>query len=496
MALLIGLDLGTTNAKAAAYTLDGEMVAHASVGYPTHYPQPGRPEQRPADWTAALSRALRELTASLGERKRQLAGIGLSAHGPALVLVDADGNLLTDTCATWQDEHFIPQGQRLLDVVGPGWLGLGMPLSGFPARLLWMVEEQPDFTARARYALGIKDYLVGWLTGNFATEPSSGPGRDDWWPPVFDAAGWPLERLAPVLSSTAVAGSLRDDLAKALDLPPGIPVVMGLNDGASATLASTLTQPGDAMVTIATNGVVRLVLPEPVAPDDRLDYGLFCWPYVDDLWIAGGFAKCGASALDWFARLLTDQPQDFDRLFAEAGDAPPGSRGVTFMPYLIGRGTPYPDPAAQGSFLGLTLAHRRGDLVRAVLEGVAFALRDIFEHFTTMDAAVARMHISGGGARSPVWRQIIADVLGHDLHYYAGDSALGAAIVGSVGLGLHRNFPSAVGAMTHVLEETVPVNTGIYDDLYREFQRVRDRIYMSGEPRRDALLGVRNREGV
>jgi xylulokinase len=239
-----------------------------------------------------------------------------------------------------------------------------------------------------------------------------------------------------------------------------------------------------------------MVLSEPVPPDDRLDYGLFCWPYVDDLWIVGGFAKCGASALDWFARLLTDESQDFDRLFAEADDSPPGSRGVTFVPYLMGRGSPDPNPAAQGSFLGLTLAHQRGDLARAVLEGVAFALRDILEHFGDMSKTIRRLRLSGGGARSPVWRQIIADVLGYPLHYYSGDSALGAAIVASVGLGLHRNFPMAVGAMTHVLEETVPVNTGIYDDLYRDFQRVRDHLYMPDELRRDALLRIRDGEGM
>jgi xylulokinase len=490
MALLIGLDLGTTNAKAAAYTLDGDMVAQASVGYPTLYPQPGRAEQRPADWIAALRRVLRELMISLGERRRELAGIGLSAHGPGLVLVDADRKLLTDPCATWQDERFIPRGQCLLDAVGPEWLGLGMPRSGFPARLLWMVEEQPEAAARAAYALGIKDYLVGWLTGSFATEPSSGPGRADWWPPVFDAAGWPLERLAPVLPSTATAGGLRDDLAQELGLPPGLPVIMGLNDGASATLASAMTQPGDAMVTVATNGVVRLVLGEPITPLDRLGYALFCWPYVDDLWMAGGFAKCGASALDWFARLLADPQPDFDRLFTEAAESPPGSRGVTFVPYLIGRGSPDADPTAQGSFLGLTLAHQRADLARAVLEGVAFALRDILEHFGYMGKTVRCVRISGGGARSPVWRQIVADVLGYPLRYYAGDSTLGAAIVASVGLGLHSDFLSAVGAMTHTLEEAVPVNTGAYDDFYHEFQRVRDRVYPPDGNQPDTIYRV------
>jgi xylulokinase len=498
MTLLIGLDLGTTNAKAVAYTLEGETVAQASAAYPAFYPQPGRAEQRPADWTAALSRVLRELMISLGERKRELVGIGLSAHGPGLVLVDANGSLLTDTCATWQDERFIPQGQRLLDAVGPEWLGLGMPMSGFPARLLWMIEEQAEVAANATYALGVKDYLVGWLTGHFATEPSSGPGRADWWSLVFEGIDWPLERLAPVLPSTATAGAIRHDLAQELDLVPGLPVIMGLNDGASATLASAMTRANDVMVTIATNGVVRMVCSEPVSAYDRLDYALFCWPYVDDLWITGGFAKCGASALDWFARLLTDQPPDVEPLLAEAGNSVPGSRGVTFIPYLIGRGSPHANPTAQGGFLGLTLMHQRGDLVRAVLEGVAFALREILEHFEQVETNIRRVHISGGGARSPVWRQIMADVLGCSLQYYAGDSTLGAAIAASVGLGLHPDFQSAVHAMTRALEENTPVNAGHYDDLYLEFQRVRDRVYLPNGNAPDTIYRVptTNRGGI
>jgi xylulokinase len=253
------------------------------------------------------------------------------------------------------------------------------------------------------------------------------------------------------------------------------------------------------MVTIATNGVVRMVCPEAIPPYERLDYGLFCWPYIDDRWIVGGFTKCGASALDWFARLLTDPPQDFDGLLAEAADSPAGSRGVTFMPYLMGRGTPHADPTAQGSFMGLTLAHQRGDLVRALLEGVAFALRDILEHFVEAGKPVRRVHIAGGGARSPLWRQIIADVLGHPVSYYAGDSTLGAAIVASVGLGLHPDFPLAVHAMTRALEETGTANADRYEDFYREFQRLRDRVYaVESPPLGNAINRVRatHQDGV
>jgi xylulokinase len=484
--VLIGLDLGTTNAKAAAYDLDGQTLAEAAVGYPTYYPAAGWAEQQPRDWLTALADVLRKLSADLGERRRDVAGLALSAHGPGLVLVDEHGQSLTQFCPTWQDERCVEQGRRLLDAVGPGWIGIGMPLSGFPAKLLWAVEHQSDAARRAKYALGVKEYVVCWLTGQVVTEPSSGPGNADWWPPVFAACGWPVRKLARVMPSTAVAGELLPALCTEFGLPKALPVVMGLNDGASAALANGMVIPGESTVTLATNGVARIVVEQPISPDTRLANGLFCWPYVNGTWVTGGFAKSAASALQWLAGVVNTGGSEAYLDVALAESAAAAGRDVIFLPYLMGRGTPHNDPEARGAFLNLTLATTRGDLFRAVLEGVAFALRDIFERLARLGPVPGRIHISGGGARSDLWRQIVADVLQRTVIYSAADSTLGAAIVAAVGLGLHRSFAEAVAAMTRALHESIPRadTTGRYARLYAEYQRLCDALY----PGRESLV--------
>ena len=192
----------------------------------------------------------------------------------------------------------------LLEQVGPEWIGLGMPLTGFPAKLLWAVQEQPEIASRARYALGLKEFLVGWLTGMFITEPSSGPGRSEWYQPVFEAINWRIENLAKVCSPTSVCGYLLPSIATRIGLREGLPIVIGLNDGASATLAAGAVQPGDAIVTLATNGVARLILDKPISPKERLEMALFCWPYIENCWVAGGQTKSGASSLQWVAQII------------------------------------------------------------------------------------------------------------------------------------------------------------------------------------------------
>ncbi len=480
--ILIGLDLGTTNAKAAAFTLSGTCLAEASVPYPTLFPGPFRIEQRPADWLNALTVAAQQVSDALGARVEDVAGIGLSAHGPSVLFVSATGDLLAETCATWQDERAVPFGQRLLEQVGPEWIGPGMPLSGFPARLACSLDEHPEFARLAAYALGVKDYLVGWLTGQWLTEPSSGPGRDSWWSPVFAACGWSLDRLARVQSSISVAGNLLPAVAALLGLPRPVPVVMGLNDGASATLANGISEAGQAIISVSTNGVVRVVMDERVASGDRLAHALFCWPYVNDRWIAGGFAKAGASALDWFVRAAvgSDAPLTArDAILAEAERARPGSAGVLFVPYLAGRGTPHLDGKATATFLHMTLASSRGELARAVLEGVAFSLREALDHFRAGGVSVDHLHISGGGMRSSLWRQILADVVELPLRRYAGDSTLGAAIVAAAGVGLYTDITTAASAMAHPLDETIPDRdtVAIYAQVYETFQRERDGLF-------------------
>lgn len=479
--LLLGLDLGTTNAKAAVYALDGELVAEAAVGYPTYYPQPGWAEQRPAHWLTALTQACRQVMAAVAERRHAIAALALSAHGPGLVLLDAAGRSLLATSPTWQDMRCQAQGERLIASVGLGWAGFGMPHNGFPPKLLWALEERRAATERARWALGIKDYLAYWLTGETVTDPSTTAGGDYWWTPVYDACGWPIARLPHILPSGSVIGRVRPTLAEKLGLPGPLPVVNGLNDGASATLSMGALTPGDVVLTLATSGVLRGVLHQPLDAQVRLDHHLFFWPYLPGRWIAGGQIKSAASALQWWQGLQAEVPtaDGFDQLLALAATSPAGSRGVRFLPYLLGRGSPQIDPTAQAAFLGLTVAHGPAEVSRAVLEGVAFAFRELADDFAQLGFRATQVRISGGGARSPLWRQILADVLALPLTYYAADSTLGAAIVAAVGAGLYPDIATAVAVMVRPLAVTEPQTEthAVYRAAYQEYGRLRDRLY-------------------
>jgi sugar (pentulose or hexulose) kinase len=417
--------------------------------------------------------------ARLGPEAEAVAALGLSCHAPALVPVDGKGASLLERVPIWQDERSIEHGRRLLQATGPEWVGLGMPFASFPAKLCWFTETYPALARRTALALGVKAYLAHWLTGGYATDPSSEPGSSQAWLPMCAACGWSLDRLAPVRPSVESMGGLLAERARAFGLRPGMPVVLGMNDGASATLGNGALHPGEAVVTLGTNGVIYLVADRPVPAPLRLDQAIFCWPFVEGRFVLGGQTKCGAASLQWLARVLQaerDEGFSFDTMLQDCADRPPGSRGVTFVPYLMGEGTPRDNPHATGGFVGLTLAADRNDLITAVLEGVAFALRDVLEALAGAHAVSTRLGITGGGARSPVWRQIVADVLDRPLLHAEGDSCLGAAMVAAVGSGLYPSTAAACRSMQGNRAQVMPRLPAVaaYEQLYGEFCRRRD----------------------
>jgi xylulokinase len=291
---------------------------------------------------------------------------------------------------------------------------------------------------------------------------------------VFDSIGWDRARLPPVAPSTEIVGQLRRDLAKQIGLPPGLPVVLGINDGAAATLGVGAHREGDAVVSLGTNGVFRLVSRRPISAAVCLERSLFRYPLVEDLWACGGFVLAGGSALAWLADAVVapGDSTDIDDLLRDAAEAPAGSDGVSFLPYLVGRGSPEPNPNAAAAWLGIRLRHRRSHLARAVLEGVAFGAKDIANALDALDLRVKRLFITGGGAASSLWRGILADVLGFPAGYTHGDSNLGAAIVLAVGLGLEPNLEAAVHRLVRdpVITPTTGENLSAYEAAYHIFR--------------------------
>lgn len=475
--LLIGIDLGTTNGKVTCYDPRGGVQAEAVHGYPTYYPAPGQYEQHPSDWLSVLESGLAEVAGALGSRARQVAALSVSNFGPGLVIVDDKGQPLAP-CPTWQDDRCRSQGQRLIDEVGLDWIGLGAPLTGFPARVLWAVEEQPHLTQQADKLLDIKGFLMLWLTGLTVTDPSSGPGLTGWYEPAFALADWPVSRLSRVVAPTEVAGSLQASVAQRAGLPSGIPVYAGINDGASTTLGSGVVRLGQSIITLATNGVCRVVIDQKLPPKTIIKRHLFSWPYIDHLWICGGFTYSGASSLQWLADQfgLSRETEAYDSLLGEAARVPVGSSGVTFLPYLAGRGSPDADPDLRGGFFNLSLAHGRGELTRAALEGTTYALAEIYQEFDALSIEVDSIFVSGGGARSALWRQIIADVLDCPLTYTGGGSTLGSAVIAAVGLDIYPDIATATQAMVDVHAQHVPAldRAARYRQLFVTFKRLRD----------------------
>jgi xylulokinase len=482
--LLIGMDLGTTNGKVACYDLSGCCYAEAKHGYSTRFPQQGWAEQDPKDWIDALGLGLQEVAFELGQRVEDVVGLSLSAFGPGIVLVDKDGYPLAP-CPTWQDVRCFPYGERLLNAVGPNWIGHGAPLAAFPAKLLWVKDEFPQIQARAAFVTPIKGFLLHWLTGKVVTDPSSGPGAMNWWLPAIEYVGWDVNQLPEILGFTDMVGGLRRSIAQNVGLKAGLPVFTGLNDGASATLGSGAVRLGDCVITIATSGVVRVLLPDRVDPEIVLKHFLFTWPYVESLWVGGGFTYSAASSLQWLADQfgIPRDPVSYSALLAEAESVPIGSRGILFLPYIAGRGTPNPDPDLRGSFLHLSIDHGQAEMVRSVLEGVAFALREIFDAFTNLGFVIRRILVTGGGAQSALWRQIIVDVLNQRASRAEGDSTLGNAMVVAVGQGYYQDFSSAADRMVtqHPSDKSNTDAFTHYERLYRIFTENREAV--SNTPR-------------
>lgn len=476
--ILLSLDLGTTNCKAVAYDGSGAALATHQQSYRTRSLHPGWYEQQPAEWIRAATSTIRSVSDALGLQVGRVTGLALSVWGPSLVFLSEDGTAISRWAPTWQDSRSASYGERLLRDVGSDWIGGGIPTTGFPAKLAWALAETPAVARRAAYATGAKEVILAWLTGVIATEPSSGPFASAWPKAVFEHIGWSIERLPHLLRSTDVAGGLRADRAAELGLPAGLPVVMGLNDGGCAMLGSGAVAPGDAAISLGTNGVLRVLVRTRPSSEDCLNHGLFRYPLLEGLWCTGGFVLAGGEALDWLTRAISSRRgrRTYERLLGDAEHVGPGSDGLVFLPYLVGRGSPHPIPGARGAFVGLDLRHRRGHLVRAVLEGVGFGLREIAATLTELGWTPRRIAVTGGGARSELWRRCLAGVFGREVEYAEGSSSLGAAVLLAVAIGLYPNLEEAARRMVPLSMATHPEPgaSAIYADRYAAFRRATD----------------------
>ena len=452
----LGIDLGTTEAKAALVTLDGRLLGMGRAGYPTAMGADGRAEQDPRDWWAAVAIAVRaviEAAASswAGDPARVLA-ICAVGQGPTLAVVDAEGAPVRPAI-TWQDRR----------VTGGGF--------GLLPRMAWLAREDSGSMAQARWLLAAWDALGLWLTGEAAATVQ---GHETALEAAALATAGVEARLVPLaLGFGAPLGLLRPDAAAALGLPVGTPVIAGVNDGTASMLGAGLSEAGDAVDTGGTSGGIGIYADRPVSVE-----GLFLAPApLPGLWVVGGAMAATGAAIDWLRGPVLHDRWTTDELFAAAAATEPGADGLLFLPYLAGERAPIFDEQARGAFVGLTLGHGHGHLARAVLEGAAFAIRDVAEPLAAAGAPVRELRLAGRPSPGDLWARIKADVLGVPVAIpVIGDTAvLGAAVLAAAGVGAAPDLATGVASMTSVDRRIAPDPAAharydalfaVYRDLY------------------------------
>jgi xylulokinase len=473
----LGLDISTTGAKALLIDGAGDVVASATNPVSLSTPQPLWSEQDPHDWWEGIVESIRTVLAEADVEGEAIRAVGLTGQMHGLVLLDEEGEVLRPAIL-WNDQRTGEQcdemrarlgKEHLIQVTGND------ALTGFTApKVLWVQEHEPEVYERAAQILLPKDYVRFRLTGEYATDKAGGAGTllfdleaRDWSTEVVEALEIPEAWLPPTYEGPAVTGEVSPEAAEATGLRAGIPVVGGGGDQAAGAVGVGAVEPGIVSLALGTSGVVFAATPEPfIEPEGRLH--AFCHA-VPGVWHLMGVMLSAAGSLRWYRDTLAPD-LDYDDLLAPAADLPPGAEGLLFLPYLTGERTPHPDPLARGAFVGLTVRHTRAHMTRAVLEGVAFGLRDSFRLMQSTGLEIQQVRVSGGGAQSALWRQILADVLDTALVTVntTEGAAYGAALLAGVGAGAWESVPAACKATIRVVERTEPQPEAVarYDELY------------------------------
>jgi xylulokinase len=476
--LLVGVDVGTAGARALAVDAAGEPVAEAQATYELSRPAPGWTEQRPQDWWAATREVLREVAAAV---EGDIAGVGLSGQMHGSVFLDAAGEVLRPALL-WNDQRTVDQAAALADRVGEQRLVqiTGNPaLTGFQApKILWLRDEEPERYERLDSILLPKDYVRLMLTGERATDASDASGTllldaraRTWSREVLEALEIPAAWLPEVHEGPEVTGALRASVAAELGLPEGVPVAAGGGDNAAAAVGVAISREGRVSASLGTSGVV-FAHRDAFTPDPSLRVHACCHALPGAYHLMGVTLAAGG-ALDWW-RSVAGAGESFDALVAEAAGAPAGAEGLLFAPYLSGERTPHRDPHARAAFLGLSARHERAHLTRAVLEGVVFSLRDGLEAMRELGDDPEEIRATGGGARSALWRQIQADVLGAPVRRTVVDQgpAYGAALLAGLAAGVYAE-PAEAEAVVRLRDEAAEPDADRarrYEELYASYR--------------------------
>jgi xylulokinase len=487
---VLGIDVGTGGTRALIMDETGRIFASATEEHkPFASPKIGWAEQRPEDWWRAAGVAIRKALALGKLRGDQISCVGFSGQMHGAVMLDGSGEVVRPALI-WCDVRTDKQCQELNEKIGADRL---IRLTCNPAlpnftltKFLWTRENEPANWSRVRSVMLPKDYVRFRLTGDRAIDMADASGtlmldvaRRKWSDEVLQAAQIDRLLLPALYESPDVCGKISAIGAEATGLAAGTPVVAGAGDQAAGATGMGIVTPGAVSATIGTSGVVFAATDRPALdPKGRLH--TFCHA-IPERWHVMGVTQAAGLSLRWFrdrfgSGSASDGRDPYERLTEEAASVPPGADGLLWAPYLMGERTPHLDSEARAVLAGLTASHTRGHVVRAILEGVAFSLRDTFTIFSEMNVPVKNIRLGGGGARSPLWRQIQADVYGHEVEIVEAEegAAYGAAILAGVGAKIWPSVDEACGAVVRVATRVPadPSTVAIMNERYRAYRRM------------------------
>jgi xylulokinase len=489
MPAVIGIDVSTTATKAVLIDASGSVSAVGVAEYGFEVPRPGWTEQDPALWWDGTVAAVRSVLGSGVVPAEEVAAVGLTGQMHGAVLLDSGGAVLRPAIL-WNDQrtgHACDEiraavgRERLIAITGND------ALTGFTApKLVWVRDNEPEVWARIAHVLLPKDYVRLRLTGGYALDKADGAGTllfdlaaRDWSGEVLAALSIDPGWMPPTFEGPAVTGVVTRDAAAATGLRPGTPVVAGGGDQSANAVGVGAVSPGVVALSLGTSGVVFATTDEPLR-DPAGQVHAFCHA-VPGRWHMMTVMLSAAGSLRWFRDALAPG-EDFGQLVAPAADVPAGADGLLFLPYLTGERSPHADPDARGAFVGLTVAHDRRHMTRAVLEGVAFGLRDGLDQMIAAGMPPpAQIRASGGGTASPLWRQILADVLATEVATVSTTegAAYGAGVLAAVGAGWFGSVEEAADALVRISPAGSP---GADADRYAAAHEIYRELYPALKP--------------
>lgn len=479
---LLGIDISTTGAKALLINTKGEVVSSSASLFSLSSPHPLWSEQNPQEWWSRTIISIRETLALSRISGKDVCAISLTGQMHGLVLLDAQNHVLRPAIL-WNDQRSGAECEEITSIVGfhrileiTG----NKALAGFTApKILWVRKNEPEVYSHIAHILLPKDYIRFCLTGEFATDKADGAGtllfnlrNRNWSNEMLDLLQIPYEWMPKAFEGTEITGVISSGAAIKTGLKEGTPVIGGGGDQAAQAVGVGAIKPGIIALTLGTSGVIFTATSDPfIEPEGRLH--AFCHS-IPGVWHLMGVMLSAAGSLQWFQTILA-QGTTFEELLAPAQEISPCSDGLLFLPYLTGERTPHPDPMARAAFIGLTMRHSKAHMTRALLEGVAFGLRDCMELVHQANPVkTEQVRISGGGSKSQIWRQIISDVMNTELVIVENTegAAYGAALLAGVGLGIWSSAAECCNSVIRTAKVTQPSNqiVGRYEQAYQLYK--------------------------